>query len=107
MRSRKNPSKFDGKIVRLKTRLVFGTENATFSDKNCADFAVVTFADESAYDEINKAAKEIGRSSVLGIYYAIEVEGKFINQPFKECCTAAPFQFDITKTYIAHAVKPN
>ena len=99
-----NPSEFDGKMIRLKSQINFGIENSTFLDNQCSYSAVVSFANENAYQPIDKMRKEGSRSKETLFYADVEVEGKFINQPFTRCCTKTPFQFEITKTLKAQPV---
>ena len=96
-----NPAKFDGKTIRLKTELAFGTENTTFSDEKCAHTAVVNFVGEDSDRAIKDVQKIYGRTP----FYKVEVQVKFINKPFTQCCTHTPFQFEITKTYAAQSIK--
>ncbi len=100
------PSIFDGKTVRLKTRMDFSIENAVISDETCSHRAVVTF-DGYAYRPIEKIRKDSNRQEVTILYFDVEIEGKFINKPFTKCCANTPFQFEVTEVFEAKAVTAN
>lgn len=100
-----NPAEFDGKIVRIKTRILFGTENTVISNENCLHNAVSTFKDEEAFAPIDKVRKELIKKNESFFQADVEIEGKFINKPFTACCTRTPFQFEITKTFEVQPIK--
>ncbi len=100
-----NPTEFDGKIVRIKTRMLFGIENTVISNENCIYNAVSTFKNEDAFAPIKKVREERLKKNESFFQADVEVEGKFINKPFTECCNRTPFQFEITKTLEVQPVK--
>ena len=85
----------------------FGVENNTLSDEQCAYSAIVSFVNEEAYQPLDKIRKASSRNKETLFYANVELEGKFINQPFTQCCTKAPFQVEITKIYTAQPIKHN
>lgn len=89
----KNPADFDGKTVRLKVKIQFGTENAVISDENCNLYkSVVTFEESAPIGNVMNSHKKGAFTEA-----DIEIEAKFINKPYAECCTTTPFQFKATK----------
>lgn len=102
-----NPAEFDGKVISLKTRIAFGTENTVISDGKCAHRAVVTFKDEKAITPIDKMRKDGWRRQVTVFNADLEIKAKFINKPFTGCCTETPFQFEVIETMQASPVISN
>ncbi len=102
----KNPEKYDGKTIRLKSRLDFGMENETLSDETCYLYrrAVVTFDDKNAYEPIDKLRTQSSKNGTTLFKVEVEIEGQFINKPFTGCCTNTPYQFKVTKTFSAQLI---
>ena len=91
----KNPAEFDGKTVRLKVRIQFGIENTVITDENCNLYqSVVTFKESAPIGNI-KNSHEKGAFTEADI----EIEAKFINKPYTECCTTTPLQFKAAKIF--------
>lgn len=90
----KNPAEFDGKTVRLKVKIQFGIENTVISEENCNLYsAVVTFEESAPIGTVRKSFEKKEAFTAADI----EIEAKFINKPYTECCTSTPFQFNVTK----------
>lgn len=90
----KNPTEFDGKTIHLKVRIEFGTENAVISDENCNLYkSVVTFEESAPIGNVKKSFEKKEAFNQADI----EIEAKFINKPYTECCTTTSFQFKVTK----------
>lgn len=91
----KNPTKFDEKTIRLKVKIEFGMENALISEENCNLYKSVVTFEESAQIGNIKNSHQNGAFTEADI----EIEAKFINKPYTECCTTTPFQFKATKIF--------
>jgi hypothetical protein len=91
-----NPEKYNGRIVRFSAVMQIGLENSSFSDVRCGgeNTMVVSSKNEEVWKTIEKAraGKKNGRWAFI---LDLQVAGRFENIPFTQCCTKAPFQFEI------------
>jgi hypothetical protein len=101
-----NPKKYDGKIVRLSAKMFIGTENSWFSDSACGveNAAIISSKNKDVWKAIEKARKG-KKKEPWAFELNLVVTGKFENIPFKECCTIAPFQFEIFNVEKAEKVE--
>jgi hypothetical protein len=103
----KNPEKYDGKIVRLSSKLIFGLENSWFSDPECGtpnDAAITIAENKEIWNAIEQARKQKDKKFLKNEIDLIVI-GKFRNEVYKDCCLIAPFQFEILQ--IESISKPN
>ena len=91
-----NPEKYNGKVVRLSAKMFIGTENSLFSDSACGvdNAEIISSKNKDVWKAIEKARKGT-KKEPWAFKLDLIITGKFENIPFKECCTIAPFQFEI------------